>query len=74
MQWRGPDMGDDVTGEFVLGFCVEFKTFSFVLSRAPEQRGSYLGLFRESKGNLSLGPKNDAIMVGLRRILLSPFG
>lgn len=41
---------------WVFVWFVEFKTFRLVLERRPlEQRGSYLGIFREVKDNLSLG-------------------
>lgn len=49
---------------FVVWF-VEFKTWSLVLrSRMPEQRGNYLRVFKEVKDNLTLGPKNDRILMG----------
>lgn len=47
---------------------VEFKTWRLVLERRPlEQRGSYLGVFKEVKDNLSLGPKIDVVVMDMRR-------
>ena len=50
---------------WLLVWFVEFKTFSVVVrSRMPEQGGSYLGVFKETKDNLTAQRKSDGVVMG----------